>query len=167
MAYEGDLCEKCQKQHVGVIQAPKKRGWIDEVIEALEALYETRPTPQRPVRASLWDLFNLNPFLVGQDKSSDRGEVLKRLSTNTLAKLRDWLEVNGQEAVNRYGPQRYTAVTGHISAFLAARRLFDGSGASPTIAGLCQSKASRGDLADASWTSSTPLGPRSGAEKYN
>jgi Homeodomain-like domain len=126
VAHEGDLCEKCQKQHVGVIQSPKKRGWLDEVIEALEALYETRPTPQRPDRASLWDLFNLNPFPVRQDKSSDRGEALRRLSTKTLAKLRDWLEVNGQEAVNRYGAQRYTAVTGHISAFLAARRLFDG-----------------------------------------
>jgi hypothetical protein len=102
---KSDFCDRCLQEHAGGLHAPRKGGWEDEVIEAIEALYASRPTPQRPGKASLWDLFDLDPDNGGQGQHSDRGEVLTRLSAKTLAKLADWISKNAEEALAHSGKQ--------------------------------------------------------------
>jgi hypothetical protein len=41
---------------------------------------------------------------------SDLGEVLTRLDTHTLAKLKDWLDENRERAVERHGYDTWFAV---------------------------------------------------------
>jgi hypothetical protein len=92
---EDDLCEKCQKHYAEGTLTPKRGGWRDRVIEAIQTV--------RPGKAVLWDLFALYPHNGGQGKRSDRGEVLARLDAHALTGLRNWLEENKDRASDHYG----------------------------------------------------------------
>ena len=52
VAHEGGLCEKCQKHYAEGTLSPKRGGWRDRVIEAIQVV--------QPGNAVLWDLFTLN-----------------------------------------------------------------------------------------------------------
>ncbi len=74
------------------------------------------PERNPPDQASLWDLFELEPHNGGQGKYSDRGKVLSRLYAKALCKLRDWLEENEEQAVERYMYNRWLALRTHVGA---------------------------------------------------
>ena len=97
--------------------------WMDKVVEAIETVFAQRPTPQRPHKAVLWDLFTLDPGNGGWKKFSDRGAALMRLDTKTLGKLRGWLEEQEEEAINRYDEQQYKSLYGTVSLNFALSSL--------------------------------------------
>jgi len=99
--HEGDLCGRCAQEHAGTTGAPTQPKWINEVPQALEALFANRPALGWPGKASLWDLFALEKYNGGPGKLSDLGYVLERIEPTTLAKLRDWLDNKKEEAVER------------------------------------------------------------------
>jgi len=80
---------------------------MDEVNATIEMVFAQRPTPPRPDKAVLWDLFDLDSSNGGWKKYSDLGAVLMRLDAITLRKLRDWLKEHKQEAIERYDERRY------------------------------------------------------------
>src|SRR5215212_6889164 len=82
-------------------------------------VFEQRPTPQRPDKAVLWDLFGLDPYNGGWKKYSDRGAVLMRLDAKTLRKLKDWLEEHEQEAIERYDERQYKYLHDEVSLMAA------------------------------------------------
>jgi hypothetical protein len=93
-SHEDDICDKCKRWYGDTVRATNKAVWVREVLEAIEAV---RGIDQ----ASLWHLFELKRDNGGKGKRSDRGECLHRLSTKMLVKLRDWIEANEDEAVER------------------------------------------------------------------
>ncbi len=98
---EGDLCERCAQEHNGAVRTTNNPEWMDEVLEALEAV-RTQVSGAVPVgEASLLDLFELDDT-PRWGRPSDLGEALTRLNARTLAKLRDWLDENTEEVVRRY-----------------------------------------------------------------
>src|SRR5215208_7215176 len=106
VAHKGDFCEKCREELGGHGPSSTSPG-KDRVIASIEMVFEQRPTPQRPDKAVLWDLFGLDPYNGGWKKYSDLGAVLMRLDAKTLRKLRDWLEEHKQEAIECYDKRRY------------------------------------------------------------
>ena len=115
MVREGDLCEKCQGELAGGQGSSSTSHWMDEVIATIELVFTQRPTPQRPDKAVLWDLFDLDSFNDGWKKYSDRGAVLMRLDAKTLHKLRDWLEEHKEEAIERYDERQYRCLHRDVS----------------------------------------------------
>jgi hypothetical protein len=106
VTHEGELCEKCQKHYAEDAEAPKRGGWRDRVIEAIQTL--------RPGKAVLWDLFTLNPHNGGPGEYSDLGKVLTRLDAKTLHKLIDWLDAKTEEALERYERSRGEELCGRV-----------------------------------------------------
>jgi hypothetical protein len=104
---ESALCERCSQEHAEGIRSPNTPSWITDAIEAM--------FPGEGAQRSLWDLFELNPHNGGWGKYSDRGEVLGRLDAKTLDKLRDWLAEHAEEAINRYGRNRYAGLYSTVS----------------------------------------------------
>jgi hypothetical protein len=96
VARVGDLCGKCERETAEARGTSPSRGWMDEVIEAIETAFAGKRSETRPPfdKASLWDLFDLDP-------SSESGIVLDCLDAKTLYKLRDWLVANEEEALRR------------------------------------------------------------------
>jgi biotin operon repressor len=89
---------------------------MDEVIRAIEAVLAERTDTGPTGKASLWDLFALDPHNGGVGKRSDRGECLSRLNAKTLTKLRDWLKANEEEAVEKgYKPVRFKVLLTEVS----------------------------------------------------
>src|SRR5215207_1543231 len=83
-SHKNSVCDKCRQWYGETIRATNKVGWLREVLEAIEAVLGLD-------QASLWHLFELNPYHDGDGKPSDRWECLSRLSAKTLVKLKDWL----------------------------------------------------------------------------
>ncbi len=104
---KSNFCEKCEDELANVNRTSGSERWEGEVTNAIEALFASRPESQWPDRASLWDLFNLEQYNGGHGKPSDRGFVLSHLQPETLLKLKDWLDNNSQEAVKKYGYNRW------------------------------------------------------------
>jgi len=122
VAHKGDFCEKCREELGG--HGPSSTSpWKDRVIASIEMVFEQRPTPQRPDKAVLWDLFGLDPYNGGWKKYSDRGAVLMRLDAKTLRKLRDWLEEYKQEAIERYDERQYKHLHDEVSLLAALSSL--------------------------------------------
>lgn len=88
---------------------------MDEVIKAIETVFAQRPTPQRPRKATLWDLFSLEAHNGSWKKFSDRGAVLMRLDAKTLRKLRGWLEAYKERAIEDHGRNEYASVYRTVS----------------------------------------------------
>ena len=88
---------------------------MDKVTEAIEKVFRQRPTPQRPTKATLRDLFGLDSGNGGWKKFSDQGAALGRLDASTLDRLRGFFIDHEQEAINDYGESRYKHLHGAIS----------------------------------------------------
>jgi hypothetical protein len=103
------FCKQCQERHAGGYRTSSNDRWVATVIEAIERVFAQRPTPQRPGKATLWDLFGLDSHNSGWKKYSDRGAALMRLDAKTLNKLRDWLEAHEERAVehHKHTPNQY------------------------------------------------------------
>jgi hypothetical protein len=108
---KSNICEKCEAEEAELAGGHRTSGserWKDEVTDAIEALFASRPASQWPDKASLRDLFELEMYNGGPGKPSDLGFVLGHLNPRTLSKLRDWLD-DSQQAVescgSNYGPR--------------------------------------------------------------
>jgi hypothetical protein len=123
VAHEGDLCEKCRGELAGGYESSNTSHWMEKVITAIETVFVQRPTPQRPHKAVLWDLFDLDSSNGGWKKYSDRGAVLGRLDAGTLCKLRDWLEEQKHEAIERYDERQYKNLHNDVSLMAALSSL--------------------------------------------
>ena len=104
---EGAFCGQCRENHRGWYRTSDNDRWMDKVTGAIEKVFAQRPTPQRPHKATLWDLFGLDTLNGGWKKFHDRGAALGRLDAKTLATLRDFLEEHEEEAINRHGALEY------------------------------------------------------------
>ena len=111
---EGDFCGQCREKHRGWYRISNNDRWMDKVTEAIETVFTHRPSPQRPYKATLWDLFDLDSRNGGWKKYHDRGAVLGRLDAKTLATLRDFLEEHKEEAINRRGALQYEDLRGAV-----------------------------------------------------
>ena len=107
---EGDFCGQCREEHRGWYRTSNNDRWMDKVTETIEMVFTQRPTPQRPHKATLRDLFDLDSDNGGWKKYSDRGAALMRLDAKTLCKLGDFLEGRAQEAIDDYGHSQYTSL---------------------------------------------------------
>jgi hypothetical protein len=74
---------------------------MDKITEAIETVFTQRPRPQRPYKATLRDLFDLDSRNGGQNEDSDRGAALGCLDAKTLGRLRDFLEERREEAIDK------------------------------------------------------------------
>lgn len=122
VAHEGDFCQKCREE-LGAHGPSSTSPWKDEVIAIIEMVFAQRPTPPRPDKAVLWDLFDLDSSNGGWKKYSDRGAVLMRLDAKTLRKLKDWLEEHKQEAIERYNERQYKYLHDDVSLMAALNSL--------------------------------------------
>jgi hypothetical protein len=104
---EGDFCGQCRAEHEGWYRTSSNDRWMDKVTEAIETVFTQRPTPQRPYKATLRDLFDLNSRNGSWKKYSDRRAALMCLDATTLTKLRDRIEENRDRAVQRYGYDKW------------------------------------------------------------
>jgi hypothetical protein len=112
----GDICEKCEEELAGGYGSLSAERWKDEVAEAIEAHYAKKIASQHSGKASLWDLFALNPHNGEEGKFSDRGEVLRRLDAHTLTKLGDWLDENRDRAVEDHGYYAWLDLRKHVGS---------------------------------------------------
>jgi hypothetical protein len=109
---EGDLCERCARENQGAVRSSNNPRWMDEVLEAIQAVRMHNVGDSEVGTASIWDLFELDdtPRYGGP---SDLGQALD-LSAKTLTKLRDWLDDHTEEALQRYGEPRRTNLYGTV-----------------------------------------------------
>jgi hypothetical protein len=110
---KSDICERCQQEHAAGYRSSSGDRWMDDVTEVLGAFVD-ETSAARPNKASLWDLFKLDPYNGGWKKYSDRGTVLGRLDAKTLGKLRDWLDKNKDRAVDDYGHGRWASLRADV-----------------------------------------------------
>jgi hypothetical protein len=99
---------------------------MGEVAEAIEEVLidSTNAAETRlGFKASLWDLFSLDPHNVGEGTYSDRGKTLDRLNSKTLARVRRWLEDNSDQAIERYGFGRWKGLRDSVAIIAFQKRL--------------------------------------------
>jgi hypothetical protein len=72
-----------------------------------------------PGKASLWDLFELDPDNGGDGWKSDLGKVLALLDSKTLYKTWEWVDDNRDEAMSRYGAHNRSEVVRLLVGFFA------------------------------------------------
>ncbi len=109
------LCEPCQRKYAEGYPSEANARWVREVVLAIETV--------RPGKASLWDLFELNPHNGGRDWAADRGKVLACLDSKTLDKIRGWIGDNIEEAMERYGFVRPITLRTEVGLTAWLRRL--------------------------------------------
>lgn len=109
---EGDLCQRCAQEHKGAVRTSNNPKWMDEVLDAIRAVRVRGFNGGKAETVSIWDLFELDDT-PRHGRSSDFGEALG-LSAKTLGKLRDWLDDNTEEAVQRFGEPRCVNVYGTV-----------------------------------------------------
>ena len=80
---------------------------MDKVTEAIETVLTQRPTPQRPNKATLRDLLDLNTRYDIGDTDTDLGAVLTRLDAKTLGNLEHFLKEHRKEAIDRQYCREY------------------------------------------------------------
>jgi hypothetical protein len=97
----GGFCGQCRAEHAGWYRTSSDDRWMDKITEAIETVFTQRPRPQRPYKATLRDLFDLDSRNGGQNEDSDRGAALGCLDAKTLGRLRDFLEERREEAIDK------------------------------------------------------------------
>ena len=112
---EGDLCERCARENQGAVRSSNNPRWMDEVLEAIQAVHVHNFGDSVVGTASIWDLFELDDT-PRYGRPSDLGQALD-LSAKTLAKLIDWLDDHTEEALQRYNKEpRCTNLYGKVRA---------------------------------------------------
>ena len=102
--YNADaFCPRCQQKHRGAYVSPDNSRWIGVAAQAIETALPDN-------KASVWDLFALDPENGGHGRKSDLGKVLRQLDSKTLAKLRDWLDERRDRAIEEYGDPAWHAL---------------------------------------------------------
>ncbi len=57
-----DICGQCQRKHAGEYRASKGDRWMDEVAEAAGVVLSETTEAKPAFKATLWDLFALDPY---------------------------------------------------------------------------------------------------------
>jgi hypothetical protein len=122
-----DICGQCRRIHSGGYRASKGDRWMDEVAEAAGVVLSETTEAKPAFKASLWDLFALDPHNGGIGKFSARGEVIDRLSPRTLIRLRRWLEENSDRAIEVYGFGRWKGLRDSVALIALLKQIPSGT----------------------------------------
>src|SRR5215203_4261364 len=93
------LCDSCARRHVGAVRASNNKHWARKTLETIK----TAEGRGSDYEVSLWDLFELDHTNGGHGRKSNLGKTLDCLDPTTLDRVREWIDDNTGEAIERYG----------------------------------------------------------------
>jgi len=113
-----DICDKCEEELAGAIPVSRETEWMHEIGNAIKRAAVESLGLEAASNSSPWDLLELNRYNGGWGYESDFGKVLAHMDVMILCKVRDWLEHNREEVVERYDDSARIFLTVRFSVYV-------------------------------------------------